>query len=283
MPWSMVPILQEPVDTHYPGDDLLTPLARRRGLPIGNLTSQFFANVYLDGLDHFATEVLRAPYVRYVDDFALFHDDPEILAEWRMRIADYLARRRLSLHPRKTAMLPTAAPSIFLGFVLFPAAAACPRRMCGGSATGCAASAIAIATGRLILKRPCCISAPGSRMRPMRIHGGYARRSSATRYLTRRGGLAGPHPRRSRRLLEQQPTERSRGESQQQRTGQPKQQYRVPSGQDTSTPEPASPRRSRVCRGVSRTGHDEWLPSGSGRGVRLGRQRRRAPSFLSAL
>ena len=60
---------QEPVHTHYPGDDLLTPLARRRGLPIGNLTSQFFANVYLDGLDHFATEVLRAPYVRYVDDF----------------------------------------------------------------------------------------------------------------------------------------------------------------------------------------------------------------------
>ena len=43
---------------------------------IGNLTSQFFANLYLDRFDHFVTEVLRAPYVRYVDDFALFHDDP---------------------------------------------------------------------------------------------------------------------------------------------------------------------------------------------------------------
>lgn len=59
---------QEPVHLHYPGDDLLTPLTRRRGLPIGNLTSQFFANVYLDGLDHFAKEVLHAPYLRYVDD-----------------------------------------------------------------------------------------------------------------------------------------------------------------------------------------------------------------------
>ena len=54
----------------YPGDDLFTPFERRRGLPIGNLTSQLFANVYLDRFDHFVTEVLRAPYLRYVDDCA---------------------------------------------------------------------------------------------------------------------------------------------------------------------------------------------------------------------
>ena len=70
---------QEPVQLHFPGDTLFTPFERRRGLPIGNLTSQFFANLYLDRFDHFATEVLRAPYVRYVDDFALFHDDPGFL------------------------------------------------------------------------------------------------------------------------------------------------------------------------------------------------------------
>ena len=62
---------QEPVDLHFPGDDLFAPLRRRRGLPLGNLTSQFFANLYLDGFDHFVTEVLRAPYLRYVDDFAI--------------------------------------------------------------------------------------------------------------------------------------------------------------------------------------------------------------------
>ena len=77
---------QEPVERYFPGDDLFAPFQRRRGLPIGNLTSQFFANLYLNGFDHFVTEVLRAPYVRYVDDFALFADDPAQLADWRTRI-----------------------------------------------------------------------------------------------------------------------------------------------------------------------------------------------------
>ncbi|HMF06039.1 MAG TPA: reverse transcriptase/maturase family protein, partial [Methylocella sp.] len=109
---------QEPVELYFAGDDLFTPFRRRRGLPIGNLTSQFFANLYLDGLDHFVTEVLRAPYVRYVDDFALFHDDPAVLADWRFRIEHYLAGRRLKLHPRKTRISSCAEPAQFLGFVL---------------------------------------------------------------------------------------------------------------------------------------------------------------------
>jgi retron-type reverse transcriptase len=110
---------QEPVDLHFPGDDLLSPLGRRRGLPIGNLTSQFFANLYLDPLDHYIKEVLRCRrYLRYVDDFALFHDDPAVLADWRSRIAAYLARRRLVLHPAKTWIASTAEPATFLGYVL---------------------------------------------------------------------------------------------------------------------------------------------------------------------
>ena len=75
---------------------------------------------YLDGFDHFVTEVLHAPFLRYVDDFALFHDDPAVLAQWRGRIARYLEGRRLRLHPRKTMILATAEPSAFLGFVLMP-------------------------------------------------------------------------------------------------------------------------------------------------------------------
>jgi retron-type reverse transcriptase len=109
---------QEPVHLHFPGDDLFAPYIRRRGLPIGNLTSQFFANLYLDRFDHFVTEVLRAPYLRYVDDFALFHDDPAVLADWRARISRYLEGRRLILHPRKTEIVATAHPAQFLGFVL---------------------------------------------------------------------------------------------------------------------------------------------------------------------
>lgn len=109
---------QEPVNRYFPGDDLFSPLLRRRGLPIGNLTSQWFANYYLDGFDHFVKEVLRAPYVRYVDDFALFHNDPAVLTEWRGRIEEYLLGRRLVLHPAKTFIAPTREDAAFLGHVL---------------------------------------------------------------------------------------------------------------------------------------------------------------------
>jgi RNA-directed DNA polymerase len=119
---------QEPVHLHYPGDDLLTPLTRRRGLPIGNLTSQFFVNVYLDGLDHFIKEVLGAPYLRYVDDFALFDDDPAVLAEWQARIAAHLARRRLSLHPGKTRNRVDADPGDLSRLCSAPGRAASPAR-----------------------------------------------------------------------------------------------------------------------------------------------------------
>ena len=112
---------QEPVNIHFPGDDLFTPFERRRGLPIGNLTSQFFSNLYLDGFDRFCKEVLRAKgYLRYVDDFALFHDDLDQLTEWCRRIERYLEGRRLRLHPHKTHIAPTSDPATFLGFVLLP-------------------------------------------------------------------------------------------------------------------------------------------------------------------
>ncbi|MEO0809989.1 MAG: reverse transcriptase domain-containing protein [Pseudomonadota bacterium] len=84
---------QEPVALHYQGDDLFAPYQRRRGLPIGNLTSQFCANLYLDTFDHWVSEQLRAPYLRYVDDFALFHDDPDVLGAWRTQITRYLEGR----------------------------------------------------------------------------------------------------------------------------------------------------------------------------------------------
>jgi len=112
---------QEPVHKYYPGDDLLTPLSRRRGLPIGNLTSQFFANVFLDRFDHFTLEVLKPRgYVRYVDDCALFANEPAELVEYRNRMVDFLAKRRLSLHPKKTHIISTRRPTVFLGYELWP-------------------------------------------------------------------------------------------------------------------------------------------------------------------
>lgn len=77
---------------YFKSDDLLTPVQRRRGLPIGNLTSQFFANVYLNTFDHFVKEQLQVKkYLRYVDDFALFSDDRGFLTEVRLAIEEYLA------------------------------------------------------------------------------------------------------------------------------------------------------------------------------------------------
>jgi retron-type reverse transcriptase len=109
---------QEEVNVFFPGDDLLLMAERRRGLPIGNLTSQLFGNVYLNGFDHFVKEVLRAPYLRYVDDFALFADDVALLREWQSRIEKYLQGRRLLLHPEKTFIAPTSEPATFLGYEL---------------------------------------------------------------------------------------------------------------------------------------------------------------------
>lgn len=106
---------------HFPGDDLLAPLQRRRGLPIGNLTSQFFANIYLNGFDHFVKERLKADkYVRYVDDFALFDDDWQALAEARQAVEEYLATLRLKIHPIKSQLFETKQGANFLGFRIFP-------------------------------------------------------------------------------------------------------------------------------------------------------------------
>lgn len=112
---------QESPMAYFPGDDLLTPLTRRRGLPIGNLTSQFFANVYLNPLDHFVERTLRCgTYLRYCDDFVLFADDRAPLSAWRRAIAACIEPLRLRLHPGKSIVRRTARGIRFLGFRAFP-------------------------------------------------------------------------------------------------------------------------------------------------------------------
>lgn len=107
---------QEPVCNVYPGDDLATAAGRRVGLPIGNLTSQWFGCIYLDGFDHWVKEELRCPgYVRYVDDFLLFGSDKAQLAEWRAAIAAQLAEFRLRLNERKSRAFPTVQGVTYLG------------------------------------------------------------------------------------------------------------------------------------------------------------------------
>jgi RNA-directed DNA polymerase len=102
----------------FPGDDLLAGL-RPRGLPIGNLTSQFWANVYLNSFDHFVKRELRCKgYLRYVDDFLLFANDKAQLWRWQDAIQFRLASLRLTLHPPQVYPVCTGIP--FLGFRVYP-------------------------------------------------------------------------------------------------------------------------------------------------------------------
>jgi retron-type reverse transcriptase len=108
---------QDQVLAYFPQDDLFGPFERRRGLPIGNLTSQFWANVYLHGLDQFVKRGLRCGgYVRYVDDFLVFGDDKARLHASCRAIEEFLCRLRLRVHSTKTQIRPTRYPIRFLGY-----------------------------------------------------------------------------------------------------------------------------------------------------------------------
>ncbi len=104
----------------FPGDDLMAAV-RPRGLPIGNLTSQFWANVYLNELDQFVKRELRChAYLRYVDDFLLFAEGKLSLHRWRKEIVEFLVTLRLKLHERRAQVYPVETGIPFLGFRVYP-------------------------------------------------------------------------------------------------------------------------------------------------------------------
>ncbi|MDO8757466.1 MAG: reverse transcriptase/maturase family protein [Elusimicrobiota bacterium] len=109
--------------TYFPGDDLFA-CGRPTGIPIGNLTSQLFANVYLHELDCFVkTELRRGAYLRYMDDFLIF--GPEKPDLWRAfaRVEDFMAEKlRLRLHPVKRTVSPVHDGVDWVGYRVFPAA-----------------------------------------------------------------------------------------------------------------------------------------------------------------
>jgi retron-type reverse transcriptase len=106
----------------FPGDTLLTPLERPRGLPIGNLTSQFLANFHLDRFDHRVRRLNSiGAYLRYVDDFALFASSRVALEEARVVIDQELTALRLRLHPIKSQIRRCGDGASFVGFFVKPA------------------------------------------------------------------------------------------------------------------------------------------------------------------
>lgn len=92
-----------------------------RGIPIGNLTSQLFANVYLHEVDVFAKHHLKVRrYVRYMDDILFFHEDKAQLHGWRREITAFLERElQLTVNPRKVRVYPAASGVGFVGFTIY--------------------------------------------------------------------------------------------------------------------------------------------------------------------
>lgn len=91
------------------------------GLPIGNLSSQFFANVHLDAMDQFAKHTLRARhYIRYVDDFVFLHESPQQLNQWLAEVEAFLPSLGAKLNPTKTILQPVDRGVDFVGHVIKP-------------------------------------------------------------------------------------------------------------------------------------------------------------------
>lgn len=103
-----------------PPHKTLFKVNRGRGLPIGNLSSQFFANVYLNELDQFVKRSLGCRfYIRYCDDFLFLSSARDQLAEWRMRIEEFLKERlHLNLNHSQDKLRPVSSGINFLGYVV---------------------------------------------------------------------------------------------------------------------------------------------------------------------
>jgi hypothetical protein len=92
------------------------------GLPIGNLTSQVFANFYMDSFDHFVKHDLKIRYYgRYVDDFVIVHEDKEYLRNLIPKLSEYLQSvLQTTIHPKKIYLQHYSKGVKFLGTVILP-------------------------------------------------------------------------------------------------------------------------------------------------------------------
>lgn len=94
----------------------------RRGIPIGNLTSQLFANIYLHEVDMYAKQTLKIHhYIRYMDDVLIFHNDKNQLRIWQAALTHFLYDNLyLTVNPHKIRIYPTNFGVSFVGYVIYP-------------------------------------------------------------------------------------------------------------------------------------------------------------------
>lgn len=119
-------------DFFYKGDPQLKTLVPQQkslfsqekdiGMPIGNLSSQFLANVYLHELDHYVLDVLRLPgFVRYVDDFVILSNSKQEILQARKKIQAFLSSKlHMTMHPKKQQIQPVRHGIPFVGYFVKP-------------------------------------------------------------------------------------------------------------------------------------------------------------------
>ncbi|MEI6143331.1 MAG: RNA-directed DNA polymerase [Mariniphaga sp.] len=91
-----------------------------KGIPIGNLTSQYFANHYLGMLDHYITNQLHAPaYIRYMDDFVIWHNDKDLLIDMANQVTLFL-NEKLELQLKTSFLNRTSQGLTFLSYLIYP-------------------------------------------------------------------------------------------------------------------------------------------------------------------
>ena len=109
-------LLENVIDSFHTGDDLSI------GLPLGNVTSQIFINIYMNELDQFMKREVKVHYyIRYADDFVIFNTDKNYLINLVTQIAEYLEKElKLSLNQKKVFIKTLSSGVDFLGWVHFP-------------------------------------------------------------------------------------------------------------------------------------------------------------------
>lgn len=111
---------KENIINKIPPNKSLFGKSNLKGLPIGNLTSQFFGNVYLNELDQFVKHTLKARfYIRYVDDLVLLSDNKDTLIKWNQDIENFIATKlSLELHRKRRKLRPISNGIDFLGYII---------------------------------------------------------------------------------------------------------------------------------------------------------------------
>ncbi len=187
------------------------------GLPIGNLTSQFFANHYLAVADHFVKETLRCrAYVRYMDDMVLWGDDRDGLIQKAKRLTEFVGTQ-LDLTLRPWCMNRSSEGLPFLGYMVHEGSLFLSRRANDRYRVKLKQASMGLASGVL--------SEDGfeAHVQSLLAFRSHAKGAWGAENLV---SFSGFEPRETRRQLEQQRPELPLGESQQQQPEQPQQQHR---------------------------------------------------------